>query len=320
MSVTMRPCADCTADITGRGLGAKRCEKCARARVLAFWRDRYKQKKRDAAAETWDGNGLSERRCKAPRCTVSWERYPKGHPLYKYPGNAVYCSKTCKKRAERKRHRTSPVGKAAKRRAYDRMMANPLAVQKKREADRRPSRLARRKARRDTPAGRLARRAEKSQEWYARTAERRREHQLFDAGDNRRRSQLRKEAFPIAHTFRKGVKRLVRLATAEERKQKKRCWQREYEQRRRAADPEWQRRKTRRRRARIGGKKPRRFLPDAIARQNGICTWCNLPLPDDLSEIHADHIHPVSKGGETSLENTAALHAACNLAKGAKAA
>ena len=45
---------------------------------------------------------------------------------------------------------------------------------------------------------------------------------------------------------------------------------------------------------------------------------CNLPLPDDLGEIHADHIHPVSKGGETSPENTAALHAACNIAKGAK--
>ena len=65
----------------------------------------------------------------------------------------------------------------------------------------------------------------------------------------------------------------------------------------------------------VGGK-PRRWLPDAIARQDGICTWCSLPLPDDLSAIHADHIYPASRGGETSPENTAALHAFCNLVKG----
>ena len=72
--------------------------------------------------------------------------------------------------------------------------------------------------------------------------------------------------------------------------------------------------------ARVGGRKPRRWLPDAIARQGGICTWCNLPLPDDLNQIHADHIYPVSRGGETSPENTAALHATCNIQKGARVA
>ena len=75
-----------------------------------------------------------------------------------------------------------------------------------------------------------------------------------------------------------------------------------------------------RRYVRLGGEKPRRWLPDAVARQGGICTWCSLPLPDDLSAIHADHIYPASRGGETSPENTAALHAACNMAKGARVA
>ena len=86
-----------------------------------------------------------------------------------------------------------------------------------------------------------------------------------------------------------------------------------------ATDGEYRRRtqeRNRERHKRVGGLKPRRWLPDAIARQNGICTWCDLPLPDDLSEIHADHIYPVSRGGETSPENTAALHAFCNMAKG----
>ena len=79
-------------------------------------------------------------------------------------------------------------------------------------------------------------------------------------------------------------------------------------------DPE-KHRELKRRRA-----KPRRWLPAAIAHQGGICTWCDLPLPDDLSLIEADHIHPVSKGGETSPENTAALHTACNRSKGARVA
>ena len=75
-----------------------------------------------------------------------------------------------------------------------------------------------------------------------------------------------------------------------------------------------------RRYASLGGAKPRRWLPDAIARQGGICTWCSLPLPDDPQQVHADHIYPVSRGGETSPENTAALHAVCNMAKGARVA
>ena len=65
------------------------------------------------------------------------------------------------------------------------------------------------------------------------------------------------------------------------------------------------------------GTKPRRWLRAAFERQGGLCRWCGDPLPDDLSKVHADHWYPVALGGETSPENTAALHAGCNLAKGA---
>ena len=55
----------------------------------------------------------------------------------------------------------------------------------------------------------------------------------------------------------------------------------------------------------------------------GICTWCSLPLPDDLNQIgtRLATIYPVSRGGETSPENYGrATRRACNMAKGARVA
>jgi hypothetical protein len=47
----------------------------------------------------------------------------------------------------------------------------------------------------------------------------------------------------------------------------------------------------------------------------GTCQECGTPLGADF---HADHIHPYSKGGETTLDNGQALCPLCNLEKGAK--
>lgn len=50
-----------------------------------------------------------------------------------------------------------------------------------------------------------------------------------------------------------------------------------------------------------------------MKRDQGKCQWCSRQAPD--VEIHLDHIVPVSKGGETTLENLQLLCAEDNLAK-----
>lgn len=49
--------------------------------------------------------------------------------------------------------------------------------------------------------------------------------------------------------------------------------------------------------------------------QHGICTWCDLPLPDDLAEAEVDHIIPVSRGGPNLPWNRCLMHLRCNRRK-----
>jgi len=65
----------------------------------------------------------------------------------------------------------------------------------------------------------------------------------------------------------------------------------------------------------------RRFRPAArvalyLAAQ-GRCALCGEPL---RQRWHADHVRPLSAGGETEPANGRALCARCNLAKGARPA
>lgn len=66
--------------------------------------------------------------------------------------------------------------------------------------------------------------------------------------------------------------------------------------------------------------KSKRFFSDAdrlaaFIAANGACQQCGKPLP---ANFHADHKHPFSKGGETSIDNIQALCPDCNLEKGDK--
>lgn len=47
-------------------------------------------------------------------------------------------------------------------------------------------------------------------------------------------------------------------------------------------------------------------------------TWDDGIVRPDLSQLHADHIVPYSRGGRNHLENLQLLCAACNLKKGTK--
>ena len=46
--------------------------------------------------------------------------------------------------------------------------------------------------------------------------------------------------------------------------------------------------------------------------QDGICPWCKLPLPDDLTDTAVDHIIPRCRGGPNAPWNYQLLHFKCN--------
>ena len=79
---------------------------------------------------------------------------------------------------------------------------------------------------------------------------------------------------------------------------------------------------------RLGGNYSRRDLWDAIDRDGPTCGpnggGCGEPLwgpgePHRLTAaIHADHIIPAHWGGKTTLANIQAMHATCNMRKGAR--
>jgi 5-methylcytosine-specific restriction endonuclease McrA len=48
----------------------------------------------------------------------------------------------------------------------------------------------------------------------------------------------------------------------------------------------------------------------------GRCAQCQAPL--DITDWHADHVKPFSRGGMTDETNGQALCTACNLKKGSK--
>jgi hypothetical protein len=54
------------------------------------------------------------------------------------------------------------------------------------------------------------------------------------------------------------------------------------------------------------------------ARQDGLCTWCEEPLPEDLTSVDVDHVIPHIAGGPTVEWNMDLLHSECNHLKAAK--
>jgi 5-methylcytosine-specific restriction endonuclease McrA len=81
---------------------------------------------------------------------------------------------------------------------------------------------------------------------------------------------------------------------------------------------EWNRDRGHRRRATATG--PRFTRREVLERDGWVCQLCASDIDRDLSHPHPmsatlDHIIPVSRGGEHSLENTQAAHRICNMRK-----
>lgn len=84
-----------------------------------------------------------------------------------------------------------------------------------------------------------------------------------------------------------------------------------------AAHPEQRREQVRRRRARLAGSVVERVDYAAILAEHGpVCHICGGEISP--SDLHFDHVIPVSRGGAHSAENIRPAHARCNIAKGAR--
>ena len=106
-----------------------------------------------------------------------------------------------------------------------------------------------------------------------------------------------------------------RRANDPEWRERRNAKRRERDRERRANDPEYRERRNSTngmRRYRI------KLTAELIIRQDGLCGICNGPLPPNMKAIHRDHIVPLAAGGSDDPSNLQAVHAACNLAKGAK--
>jgi len=66
----------------------------------------------------------------------------------------------------------------------------------------------------------------------------------------------------------------------------------------------------------------RRFLDTLLERDQGICQICQQQIPEDPANqwemATADHIVPISRGGEDSLANLRLTHMICNVRRGAR--
>lgn len=62
---------------------------------------------------------------------------------------------------------------------------------------------------------------------------------------------------------------------------------------------------------------PKRSLRLAVVARDGLrCRLCGQDV--ERSQLHLDHVRPVSRGGETTLENLQVTPARCNARKGAR--
>lgn len=132
----------------------------------------------------------------------------------------------------------------------------------------------------------------------------------------------------------------IRNATDDEKRERRYAQHRAWHARAYAADPEMRaravarakawaeanperasilaRNSSNRRRARIAAQSSEDVNYAAILDRDGmVCHICGDDIPD-MSDLHFDHVIPLSRGGAHSYDNIKPSHASCNLRKGAK--
>lgn len=67
---------------------------------------------------------------------------------------------------------------------------------------------------------------------------------------------------------------------------------------------------------RIREKIPAWMREVVLARDGLVCHLCGGDV--EQSDVHLDHVHPVSLGGRNELDNLRVAHSRCNMRKGAK--
>lgn len=137
---------------------------------------------------------------------------------------------------------------------------------------------------------------------YRRNGERKAARYASDTEYRERRQARERQRYAENHEVRE--RKLSSKRTPEFLERRRR-----YENERYASDPEFREgkldRKVRRRRAMVDA---------LLERDDDLCSECGELLVDpfDATEVHIDHIKPVSKGGATVKDNLQLLHAVCN--------
>lgn len=110
------------------------------------------------------------------------------------------------------------------------------------------------------------------------------------------------------------AERMLDPEYVEYRRQKNSEWRANNPEKRQASSRE----STRRRKALLKGASEVEFFtkPQIWDRDSGICGLCGKAA--DPTDWHLDHVIPLKRGGEHTMENVQVSHPKCNLSKGAK--
>ena len=223
---------------------------------------------------------------------------------------AVTCGDECADKNEKAKARERKQRPEAKAKARERQQ-RPEFKAKARERKQRPEAKAKARERQQRPEAKAkARERQQRPEFKAKARERK---QRPEAKAKARERQQRPEAKAKARERQQQPKYKAKAREREQRpeyKAKKREWEQQTENKAKKQE------RMRERYHRMGGYGYRRHLPDLLARDGWRCGLCGGSLQgEDQSDIHVDHIKPVSKGGDSRPDNLQPAHAHCNKSK-----
>ena len=159
------------------------------------------------------------------------------------------------------------------------------------------------------------------QEWHAANAEKQRAYRAENIEAQKARSRLWREQNPDRHALNAKLWRLANLPRALENQRR---WRAENHERFRMLCKRWRERNPDKQRAIMFNSNSRRRgirnqiiksmqLYKMISDQSGLCVYCKVSVEDSAFDI--DHIIPISRGGDNSINNLQILCISCNRSK-----